>query len=751
MTPVELQVLTPNFAQESEWREIFEILCAWLLENSQISENKRHYLLFQLQDRRQSRALYGKDSFRSSAVEIQRLIDLIPRLNAPVREQVSGNISAWRSLLASAKAAIYLQSQSHPISDTESKEFKEVLALYKQSLEENYGNGKVIREIHINVDIAQLYSYAAMRGDQRALDPFFQAMLNTMAALEKLRDGWRALNGWERVYNLLLVLEDEKIKSVIPWTVAVLCKYPDSLAKIRASNIWSMIQIAKSIGLGWLMEINTAIVESAHVKSTEEAGDTPSSHEPDVESAESRLGTVSETKDTDAGNRRNAPSTTTEAEKVDAVTQDVQATKSNDNEEPSVIDEYDGAAAEVKSETTNNGPPYTMLGDVEEKLQRLGNVAGDLVYVDWYDGSSQLRPFVKPLISAISPGQRPQCCLAEITWEKVHMMVKSFINFDADDLQSEEESEVLYELNPLIAPLKNLSKPGQTLIFSPCGDLHRIPLHALKIDGDVLLRRNPIVYCSSLSALIVAFEARQAMEKRLTAASARQQRVPLKVSMFGDPPTDMGKNALHETAAMLQAPRIHIEEDFNADQFIEAVKEEDINLLHYHGHAQFSSASPLDQSLSFSDQELTLREIFDIPPGRRAFHATLLGCGSGASKTTAMNEVIGLGPSLLHAGAASTVSSLWPFSDADAALYSEYFYDGIGTKNFADEVKDLRIDGNARKDESSLWDLALANQRAVLKIMEQKPELYHWAGFVLHGWWMMRVYGQSRERISLDS
>ena len=56
-----------------------------------------------------------------------------------------------------------------------------------------------------------------------------------------------------------------------------------------------------------------------------------------------------------------------------------------------------------------------------------------------------------------------------------------------------------------MAPLRQISTPGQVLVFSPIGDLHCIPLHALKLDGDVLIRRNPIVYCSSLTVLNVVF------------------------------------------------------------------------------------------------------------------------------------------------------------------------------------------------------------------------------------------------------
>lgn len=159
----------------------------------------------------------------------------------------------------------------------------------------------------------------------------------------------------------------------------------------------------------------------------------------------------------------------------------------------------------------------------------------------------------------------------------------------------------------------------------------------------------------------------------------------------------------------------------------------------------------MDQNLSFADQRLTLREIFDITPGLRAFHTTLLGCGSGASKTVVTNDVIGLVPALFHAGAASTVSSLWTFADTDAALYQKYFYEDLaafvpqeGEEVVEKKLGEISIDqentGDVGADgESFTWNLALANQRAMLKIMEQKPALYHWAGFVLNGWWMMRV------------
>lgn len=105
------------------------------------------------------------------------------------------------------------------------------------------------------------------------------------------------------------------------------------------------------------------------------------------------------------------------------------------------------------------------------------------------------------------------------------------------------------------------------------------------------------------------------------------------------------------------------------------------------------------------------------------------------SKTVPTDDVIGLVPSLLYAGASSTVSTLWPFSDADAAAYSEMFYEGFfGGGTQAGEETAVGIPSSAG---GVVVDLAKANQKAVLGIMRRKPALYHWAPFVLNGYWMM--------------
>ena len=740
---------------DQQWEQMFETLSRWLLKESSKPEKKRHYLLYQIQYTRQNKTRYPQSSFESQIIESQRLLNLIPCLNPTVQEQLSSNISGLINLVASCKYAIYLKKNGRPFSDIECSEFQELIQLYKQSLEKNYGNGRLIREARTHVAIAQLHFFAALQLNQQAIDGFFQSLFNGLAALEKLRDGWRAQQGWERVQNLIYTLKDPYIMSIVPWAVTVLTQYRDSAADFRARMIWNLVQMAKSLGLGSLMDVSASIARDSQRNSKIASEDAPNEQDIDRQADSSRQPLETDKDDSfGAGHEEESHDPKRGAIESEQVNERGSSLEDDQNHSPSGSPATTGG--EERSEKSGNKDgSSSILEDLDAQLQKLSNVGGDVVFVDWYDGTSSLQSFVKPLIISIVPGEKPKGGIADITWQTVDKTVQDFLKLDTDDLQSKKNSKILYKLNPLVEPLKNLSKPGQVLVFSPFGSLNRIPLHALKLDGEVLIHRNPIVYCSSLSALAVAFENRQEEEKSATAPSSGRPR-SFTASIYGDPPSDVGKKALHATAAVLGVEQVHIEERFKSPLFVQTIQDPSLHILHYHGHANFSASSPFDQSFSFTDHHLNVREIFDIIPGCRAFHATLLGCGSGASKTEVTNDVLGLVPAILHAGAASTVSSLWTFADKDAALYQEYFYEEFAREE--DDGEEAPLERGVRGMEISQeeseegrvgrkgfeWNLAVANQKAVLKIMEQKPALYHWAGFVLNGWWMMNVPGRPR-------
>ncbi|KAA8907834.1 hypothetical protein FN846DRAFT_918759 [Sphaerosporella brunnea] len=56
-----------------------------------------------------------------------------------------------------------------------------------------------------------------------------------------------------------------------------------------------------------------------------------------------------------------------------------------------------------------------------------------------------------------------------------------------------EGNDALQQLNTLVAPLAECRKPGDVLILCPTQVLHRIPLHALAVTGELLIQCNSVI------------------------------------------------------------------------------------------------------------------------------------------------------------------------------------------------------------------------------------------------------------------
>lgn len=384
-----------------------------------------------------------------------------------------------------------------------------------------------------------------------------------------------------------------------------------------------------------------------------------------------------------------------------------------------------------KATSDFNPLPVITLDD----LQSTGSdTEGGVIYVDWYDGRrNTLDPSCSSnvLLLTVSNGEPPRSWQLEITWARVDQLVKKFLDCDEDEFQNGNAMKLLQKLNPLVQPLRQVSKPGQVLVFSAIGDLHCIPLHALKIDNEFLIRRNPIVYCSSMTVLNVVFRERKKYEEQ---AKNDGRRFGLSLCL-GEIPSDEGKESQKSLVQMFAMKGCKEEplkdHTFTTEQFENAIRRPNLDLFHYHGHANFDNMDPLHQSLEFNDGNFKLKKVFNLAPLPSSYHATLLGCGSGKSKTTTSNDVLGLVSAFLYSGASSTVSALWTrIDDMDAAMYSKHFYSHF----------EHALENN---DGPRVINLAIANQKAVLEVMKERPNLYHWAPFVLNGYWMYRIPLQS--------
>jgi CHAT domain len=755
------------------WEKVFAILSDWLRTRVTYNETKRHYLLWRLQVDMLRTVVEHEDI----AIQAQRLLDLAPTLCEEAQPYAKSNVPHWRHMMASAKQSIYLRRQGAPLADDADPGFIEVLELHKSSLEELVKVGDTLGEAASALYIAQLYFWGATKLEKSSMfEEFFRYLDQSNEAFQKGREGWKVLNGWDKVNKLIKAVSEQCRLQVVPLAVAVLSCVSEGAREWRDSLIWSAIQMGKSIGLGWLMQTNS--LEHQDV----------------------------------AGN--------------------------------------------------NGGLPFTEYREVpvvqtEDLSLITSDAGGNVVYVDWYRQTGPMTASCKPIVMIVVPNKPPLMALADITWEKIDEIVDKFRAMEEDDLGQAHSRKLLRKLNPLVKPLAEHTRPGQVLVFSSVEKLHQVPLHALLVDQEVLIKRNPVVYCSSLTVLDVVFKRQKARSERNKISSATES-LP-KATLFGDPPSTEGREALLDLSQQLSL-KAHTatDKDFTTSVFQAAISTPGLDLFHYHGHAYFDKDDPLDQGLVFDDKLLTLREVFDLsaqsgakneklapePPQsiiqdtslspveptspnksengmnaagpREGYHATLLGCSSGMSTTTVSSDVVGLVPAFLYAGATSTVSGLWKLDDKDAAIYSKVFYEESFLKPAArgeeklpveregkeekdrgkrpedtdggreraaedtsqphlpagpadlesqraqnsgntsseppatsgSEATSSQLEGAAVPHPGSLPDtpppaandgrinLAIAHQRAVLAIMEKRKNLVHWAPFVLNGYWM---------------
>lgn len=119
-----------------------------------------------------------------------------------------------------------------------------------------------------------------------------------------------------------------------------------------------------------------------------------------------------------------------------------------------------------------------------------------------------------------------------LLWEGVRLTSESLfqgVTSLESAMEKDRDNLPLQELKSLVTPLERHTDPGDLLVFCPSNYLHQIPLHALELsDGEVLIHRNPITYCYSLSVLKHNFLADSAPNEETTCSSFQE------VALFGD-------------------------------------------------------------------------------------------------------------------------------------------------------------------------------------------------------------------------
>ena len=267
-------------------------------------------------------------------------------------------------------------------------------------------------------------------------------------------------------------------------------------------------------------------------------------------------------------------------------------------------------------------------------------------------------------------------------------------NFGADQssgtVSDLDEEEWQQEFGRLVEPIVSWSDEGDTIWFVPHDALHNMPLHALRVEGQHLIDRNPVCYTPSASVMEYCHAKRK--DRRAT------------VAVFGDSVNDLahareealsvaklfGTTPLLGNRATKEAVRAAFEQDGN-----------DLDVAHFACHGYFDRSEPLKSGIVLaanrdggrSDLEvranvLTAEELLGME--MRVTLLTLSACETGVNERRPGDELIGLVRSLLYAGAPSVVVSLWTVNDLSTRLLMERFYEclrGLSTEGVAQATK----------------------------------------------------------------
>jgi CHAT domain-containing protein len=296
-------------------------------------------------------------------------------------------------------------------------------------------------------------------------------------------------------------------------------------------------------------------------------------------------------------------------------------------------------------------------------------------------------------------------------------------------LSTPEAFEELQNLKQLIAPLAKTLNAGDRLILCPTGQMHHLPLHALRLPsesdsaGSNLLSQFPVMFCHSLSIF------RFCVFSRLRRASEEQHSQHNTIALF---PINTGFNDEDIRARFedLESTAIVQDQQVTPDRFFSLAPSS--QSIFFHGVVHDGGPKPLDSHICLYEPTphqdcaaadatvITASSILERLTLKLPAHITLVACASGNAVSAAADEYLGLVPALLYAGASSTISTLWPIGQLQAVEFDGYFVDKL------EESDGLEV---------GAIDFVGAMQQAALSLIEDYGErnLAAWAGFVFHG------------------
>lgn len=257
-----------------------------------------------------------------------------------------------------------------------------------------------------------------------------------------------------------------------------------------------------------------------------------------------------------------------------------------------------------------------------------------------------------------------------------------------------DEGEWQERFGGLVSPLLEWAEPEDIIWFVPHDVIHYLPLHALKVEGDYLIERNPVCYSPSASVMKYCQSKRKGRRKNaLILADSRADR-PLWYAREQALGIASLKGLESEVYLGGEATKTLVKQKL-------ADKGGDVDILHFACHGYFDPQQPLQSGIMLAPEEeedapdeedvrwnLTAEEIFALE--MRADLVTLSACESGVNERRKGDELIGLTRALIYAGTPSVAVSLWSVDELSTDILMRKFYESLldGERSKVDALRE---------------------------------------------------------------
>jgi tetratricopeptide (TPR) repeat protein len=246
----------------------------------------------------------------------------------------------------------------------------------------------------------------------------------------------------------------------------------------------------------------------------------------------------------------------------------------------------------------------------------------------------------------------------------------------------------------LISPIREWLNASH-LVIGPYGILHSLPFQAL-FDGErYLIDQFTISYAPSASVFAVCQARPESTGNRSLVLGIPDESVPLVEeevqAVAGSLPNSELFLGAKATAGCLRDVGPHS------------------RFIHIATHGYFRRDSPMFSGIRLGDSYLSLYDLYQLR--LPAELVALSGCSTGLNVVAAGDELLGLARGIIHAGAQTSLLTLWDVQDRTTAQLMKDFYGQL----------------------ASAGNKAHALQKATLQLKSEYPHPYYWAPLILVG------------------